>query len=297
MHTSPVVEQKKYEEYMKRAIAQAKISLREGNHGFGAIIIQENRIIAEAHDTEETERDPTAHAEMNVIRKASKKVGKDLEGCILIATHEPCPMCATAIVWANIKHIVFGFSIEDAIKQGRTRIGFSCEEIFTRANASVEIEKGIVVDECALLYNKDVRQEIEKLRHVTDEQLRIYDKESTHKRVTWYHTQVSLSDISRHDTKETAYQLLLKRFNITEAQAPIVQRDEKKLVFHSGNFCPTLEACKILELDTRYVCKLYNEHATDTLVKQIDPSLRFTRNYENLRPDTAYCEEMIIIDE
>lgn len=250
------------EQYIKVAIEQAKKSLREGNHGFGAVIIKENRIIAEACDTEETGKDPTAHAEMNAIRKASRKLGKDLDGCILISTHEPCPMCATAIVWSNIKKVVFGYSIEDAIKQGRTRIAIQCEEIFTRAETHIEIEKGVLIDECALLYNKSVRQEIKKLRNATDDQLRRYDEESTAKRLKWFRTAISPNDISSDDKKETAYRLLIKRFNITEEQIPIVKRDESKIVFHSGNFCPTLEACKILGLDTRYICKLYNELST-----------------------------------
>ncbi len=283
--------------FMKVAIEQAKISLREGNHGFGAIIIKENRIIAEAHDTEETEQDPTAHAEMNAIRKAARIMGKDLADCILITTHEPCPMCATAIVWANIPKIVCGYSIEDALEQGRTRIDIPCEEICARANGQVEIETGVLVAECALLYNKDIRQEIKKLRNVTVDQLRKYDEASTQQRIAWFQADPSLPDISGDDHKERSYQLLLMRFNITKDQAPIVHREATKIVFHSRNFCPTLEACIILGLDTRSVCKFYNEQATDMLVKQIDPKLRFTRNYEKLRPYTAYCEEMIITDE
>lgn len=285
------------EKYMKVAIEQAKISLREGNNGFGAIIIKENSIISEAHDTEETEKDPTAHAEMKVIQKASRKTGKDLAGCILITTHEPCPMCAAAIVWANIKKIMFGYSIEDALKQGRTRLSIPCKEIFTRANANVETEKGISFEECALLYNKEVRHEIKKLRNVTEDKLRKYDEESTKKRLAWFHSNVSSHDILLNDKKEAGYQLLIKRLNIPENQTPIVHRDEKKLVFHSKNFCPTLEACKILGLDTRTVCKFYNENSTNMLIKQIDAKLRFTRNYKKLRPYAAYCEEMIVIDE
>jgi tRNA(adenine34) deaminase len=68
---------------------------------------------------------------------------------------------------------------------------------------------------------------------------------------------------------------------------------EAEIVFHSANFCSTLEACRILELDTRHVCRLYNEKATQELIRQIDPRLRFSRNYEKLRPQSAYCEEMI----
>ncbi|GAK51941.1 cytidine/deoxycytidylate deaminase, zinc-binding region [Candidatus Moduliflexus flocculans] len=286
-----------YEKYMSVAIEQAKLSLREGNNGFGALIVKGKKIIAEAHDTEETDRDPTAHAEMNVIKMASKLLEKNLEDCLLMTTHEPCPMCAAAIVWTKIKNIAYGYSIEDAIKQGRNRIDMSCQELFARANIHVHVEKGILRDKCALLYNKEIRQEIIKLRNATDEQLREYDRESTQKRLAWFRMGIGLLLSSLSDKKDAGYQLLLKRFNITEDQAPIIQRDHNSIVFHSQNFCPTLEACIILEMDTRRVCKLYNEHSTNMLIQQFDPRLRFRRNYEKLRPFAPYCEEMICFTE
>ena len=73
--------------------------------------------------------------------------------------------------------------------------------------------------------------------------------------------------------------------------------DEASLVLRSSNFCPTLEACRILDLDTRFVCRHLTEKPTTDLLRQIHPKLRFTRNYESLRPNAPYCEEMIILDE
>ena len=104
------------EAFMVMAIEEAMISLREGNYGFGAVIAKNNELIAKEHDTERTTGDSTAHAEMTVIRSASSKLGRDLSGCVMIATHEPCPMCATAIIWSGITEIAFGYSIKDAIK-------------------------------------------------------------------------------------------------------------------------------------------------------------------------------------
>lgn len=66
-------------------------------------------------------------------------------------------------------------------------------------------------------------------------------------------------------------------------------------MFHSQNFCPTLEACKILGLDTRMVCKTVNEGPTDALVKQFYEKLEFGRNYDKLRPYSDYCEEMVFL--
>ena len=90
-----------------------------------------------------------------------------------------------------------------------------------------------------------------------------------------------------------AYQLLLKKLGIKEDEVPIIRRNDNKIVFRSINNCPTLEACKVLGLEPRNICKLYNEGATDTLVKLVDPRLEFSRNYTRMRPEYEYCEEII----
>jgi len=137
----------------------------------------------------------------------------------------------------------------------------------------------------------DVRSEVERLRNATDEQLRSYDRERERKRLAWFHAQ-QLS-VKSKDPLEEAYRVLLRKLEIQEDQAPVVRRDLKTLVFHSQNFCPTLEACKILGLETRRVCKLSNEKSTIALVQAVDPRLTFSRNYEKLRPYSEYCEESI----
>ena len=75
-----------------------------------------------------------------------------------------------------------------------------------------------------------------------------------------------------------------------ELRSHDLRRSEKRLQ-------PTLEACKIPGMDSRRICKLYNERSTDRLVKEIHPNLKFTRNYEKLRPYFEYCEEMIVLEE
>lgn len=73
------------EKYMKLAIKEAITSLREGNHGFGAVIIKDGEIISFAHDRENTENDPMSHAEINAIKLASQRLGKNLKGSILVS--------------------------------------------------------------------------------------------------------------------------------------------------------------------------------------------------------------------
>lgn len=287
----------KFEEYMKKAINEAEESLREGNNGFGAVIVKNGEIISSAHDREDTENDPTSHAEVNAIRAACEKLGKNLAGCTLISTHEPCPMCAFAIAWSCIGEIAYGYSINDSISQGRKRIAFPCKEAFHRAGIDVAVHEGILKEECSILYRRDVRKEIENLRYVSEQSLKMLNEDSTVRRKKWFHENRSDFDIDSKDLLNSGYQLLLKRFGITAAEAPIVNKTDRQITFHSMNFCPTLEACRILGLDTRFICKRLNEASTDTLLKQIDSSLCFERNYDKLRPYAEYCEEMICIIE
>lgn len=281
--------------YMQIAIDEAIISLREGNNGFGAVIIYKNEILVRTHDMEDTRQDATSHAELNAIKIASRKLGKDLSSCILISTHEPCPMCATAVIWSGINTIAYGYSIEDAISQGRKRINITCEEIFKRADTDIKIYKGIQKHKCAILYNKAVRNEIEKLRDADDETLESLNVSTAESRIQWFKNNYDNFDFINEDILTSAYKLLVARFNIETDEAPISKRTDKKITFKSMNFCPTLEACKILGLDTRYICKKLNEKATDALVKQIDKRLTFTRNYDCIRPHSDYCEETISI--
>jgi tRNA(adenine34) deaminase len=284
-----------FDVFMKKALDEAKMSLCEGNKGFGAVIVKNGKVIASSHDREVTENDPTSHAEMNAIRAASRILGRDLSGCILVSTHEPCPMCATAIAWAKIQTVVYGYSIKEALLQGRKRIDFRCKEVFQKAEADIIIHEGILKEECSLFYREDVREEIKRLRGADDQKLRALNEDSIQRRTKWFLENRESFDFLSGDLLNSAYQLLLDRFHIGADQAPIVEKTSHRIVFHSMNFCPTLEACKILDLDTRHVCKCINENSTNRLIQGIDKRLEFSRNYDKLRPNSDYCEEMITL--
>ncbi len=106
--------------WMKIAYEEA-ITGMSANHGgpFGAVIIKDNKIIASAHNQVLKSKDPTAHAEINVIRKASKILNNfDLSDCTLYTTCQPCPMCLGAIFWSRIKVVYYGATKDDAAKGG-----------------------------------------------------------------------------------------------------------------------------------------------------------------------------------
>ena len=82
---------------------------------FGAVIVKDGVVIARGHNTVIKDADPTAHAEVNAIREAAKVLGThDLSGTVLYASSEPCPMCLSSIIWANIKEAYFANTRKDA---------------------------------------------------------------------------------------------------------------------------------------------------------------------------------------
>src|SRR3989338_9893527 len=102
------------EKHMRAAIAQAEKGWSTGNYPIGAVIVRDGKIIARSHNRTKTDQDPTQHAEVATIRKAAKKIGRrHLGECVLYTTHEPCPMCAAACVWARMDGIVFGSTLRD----------------------------------------------------------------------------------------------------------------------------------------------------------------------------------------
>jgi tRNA(adenine34) deaminase len=284
-------------QWMRLAIQEARTSLSEGNCGFGAVVLKDGHLVAQAHDTEKTAGDPTAHAEITAVRLGARALGRELHGCTLVATHEPCPMCASAVLWAGIEELAYGFSITQAINQGRRRIPLSCREIFARAGKSVVLHEDILHAECAVLYNKAVRSEVDRLRGADDSALRSLAKELSARRIAWFHRHYPAGRGLPADPLGAAYQVFLAKLGIAPADVPVVQCEPRQLVIHSRNFCPTLEACQILGLDTRRVCRLLTQEPTTDLLRQIDPRLRFTRCYETLRPHSQCCEEMIVLDE
>lgn len=107
-------------EIMNQGIERALQTSKDNLGGpFGAVVVKDNKIIAVASNSVLSDNDPTAHAEINAIRKACKELNTyDLTGCELYATGYPCPMCLSAIIWANIKTVYYGCTPQDAAEIG-----------------------------------------------------------------------------------------------------------------------------------------------------------------------------------
>lgn len=132
-----------HEYFMREALREAQKAYDADEVPVGAVIVAQNRIIARAHNLTERLNDVTAHAEMQAITAAANAIGgKYLWDCTLYVTLEPCLMCAGALAWSQITHIVYGASDE---KKG-----------FSKANTKVlhpktEVTAGILQDECVNL--------------------------------------------------------------------------------------------------------------------------------------------------
>lgn len=99
------------EKFMRDAIREAKIARDEDEIPIGAVVVYNGRIIAKGHNMTERLHDTTAHAEMIAITAATESLGgKYLNDCTLYVTVEPCPMCASALCWAQIGRVVYGAS-------------------------------------------------------------------------------------------------------------------------------------------------------------------------------------------
>jgi len=102
--------------YMKEAINEAAKNLVTGDGGpFGAVVVKDGKIIGKGHNEVIKNNDPTCHGEMQAIRDACKNLKTyDLSGCELYTSAFPCPMCLSAIIWANIKTVYYGNTLQDA---------------------------------------------------------------------------------------------------------------------------------------------------------------------------------------
>lgn len=109
----------KSNDFMNLALDKALISIQEGGGPFGAVIVQNGKIIASGNNQVTLINDPTAHAEMVAIRNAAQALGRfNLDDCEIYSSCEPCPMCLGAIYWARIKKIHFAADKFDAQKAG-----------------------------------------------------------------------------------------------------------------------------------------------------------------------------------
>ena len=136
------------EQYMRKAIEQAKIAEENGDVPIGAVIVHNGHVIAKAYNQREQLQDPTAHAEIIALTQAAAAMENwHLHGCTMYVTLEPCCMCAGALVLARIDRLVYGCA---DLKTG------ACGSLYNivqdeRLNHRLEVMSGVLADECSQL--------------------------------------------------------------------------------------------------------------------------------------------------
>ncbi|MEE1315361.1 MAG: tRNA adenosine(34) deaminase TadA [Faecalimonas sp.] len=149
------------EKYMKEAIRQAKKAYAIGEVPIGCVIVYEDRIIGRGYNRRKVDKNTLSHAELEAIRKASKKMGDwRLEDCTMYVTLEPCQMCSGAIVQARMKRVVIGCMNPKAGCAGSILNLLQMEEF----NHQVEIEKGVLESECSEMMKRFFKELREKNR-------------------------------------------------------------------------------------------------------------------------------------
>lgn len=139
------------EKWMALAIKQAKLAEKIDEVPVGAVLVQDGQLITSAHNQPISTNDPTAHAEIQLLREAGKKLNNyRLPNTTLYVTLEPCTMCLGAMIHARISRVVFGAYDE------KTGVCGSCQDLSTSKcfNHSIATDGGVLADECKQLLQK-----------------------------------------------------------------------------------------------------------------------------------------------
>ncbi|MGD0922134.1 MAG: tRNA adenosine(34) deaminase TadA [Terriglobia bacterium] len=136
------------ETFLRRALREAARGAEEGEVPVGAVVVQDGRVVARAHNRPIHLSDPSAHAEILALRRAARKLGNyRLTGCTLYVTIEPCAMCAGAIVHARVRRVVYGASDLKAGANGSALTVLNHPKL----NHQVEVVTGVLAEECAAI--------------------------------------------------------------------------------------------------------------------------------------------------
>ena len=132
-------------EHLRRTLLLARTARENGNHPFGALLVDAaGEVVLEAENTVLTEHDCTNHAELNLVRAASRRYDEaTLGGCTLYTSTEPCAMCAGAIYWSGLGRVVFalsGAALNGMVEGGgEAELALPCREVFARGGRVVDV--------------------------------------------------------------------------------------------------------------------------------------------------------------
>ncbi len=133
-----------FDRYIRRSIELAHLAVQRGDHPFGAVLLSaEGELIAEGMNAVPSTGDVRAHAELEAVVNARRfGPAESVPGGIMIASGEPCPMCATGMVWAGLSRIIFAAAVPDFAQYlaPGPRFGLRCKDIIDSASVDIQLE-------------------------------------------------------------------------------------------------------------------------------------------------------------
>jgi tRNA(adenine34) deaminase len=141
--------------WMELALGQARLAAEAGEVPVGALVIRDGEIVGQGHNRNLLDHDPTAHAEIVVLRQAARLLGNHrLAGCTVYATIEPCSMCAGALIHARVSRLVYGASDPKAGAAGSVLKVLNHPDL----NHTMEVTSGILSDRCSEILQEFFRR-------------------------------------------------------------------------------------------------------------------------------------------
>jgi tRNA(Arg) A34 adenosine deaminase TadA len=141
------------EALVRQAIALAREARAAGNHPFGALLVLDGAVVLTARNSVHTDRDPTAHAETNLVAEAVRRLPADqIARSVLYSSCEPCAMCVGKMYWAGIRSIVYALSAEELATLAGGSFLVPSRELFSRARDRVTVIGPMLADEARAVH-------------------------------------------------------------------------------------------------------------------------------------------------
>ena|SRR5688572_27914087 len=141
------------EDFVREAIALAGQARERGDHPFGALLVLDGEVVLSAMNSVATDKDPTAHAETNLVAEAVKRLSADqIARAVLYTSCEPCAMCVGKMYWAGIRSVVYGLSSEDLASMTGGDFLIPCRELFERARQIVDVKGPLLSEEAEAVH-------------------------------------------------------------------------------------------------------------------------------------------------
>ena len=143
-----------HERFVRQVIALAAEARAAGNHPFGALLAVDGQVVLTARNSVHTDRDPTAHAETNLVHEAIRRLTPDqIARAVLYTSCEPCAMCVGKMYWAGIRSIVFALPAGELAKLAGGNFLVPCRDLFSRTKDRVTVVGPLLVDEARAVHD------------------------------------------------------------------------------------------------------------------------------------------------